>query len=211
MLDLVAVVGRRGLMRTPSLLTVAAVVTLILGSCGEDLPAVAPDPPDALGVVIDVDSPETVDGRQLLGALNLTLADGSVVEVPRGVNYDGPRCLFVDERGDYGAVREVSECVVHIGMTDGVVDWIRGFRIEPNGNVTPGFGTGDLVEVNMSERFVVTRWGGTFPWRGDPPVIDCAMFDGAAIDDPDVLDHAAFALRFDVDGYLESLSCIYEQ
>lgn len=198
-------------MRTLGLPIAMVMAALCLGGCGGDLPAVEPDPPDLLGVVDEVDSPETVDSGRLMGAVRLTLGDGSTLEVPRGVDYDGPRCVFIDESGDYGAVREVSECVVHVGMTDGVVDWIRGFRIEANGAVTPGFGTGDLVEVNTSERFVVTRWGGTFPWRGEPPVVDCALSGDFEIDDPELLDHAAFFYRFDADGYLLSLVCGYEQ
>lgn len=133
-----------------------------------------------------------------------------MLEVQRGVEYDGPRCAFVDESGDYGAIREVPECVIQVGMTDGVVDWIRGFRIESNGNVTPAFATGDVVEVNVSERFVVTRWGGTSPWRGDPPVVDCALFGDFEICDPELLEHAASFYRFDADGYLLSLVCGYK-
>ena len=196
--------------RTVGLPVVAAVIALCLGAC-DDIPAVAADPPDLLGTVVDVDSPETVDGGRLLGALSLSLADGSMLQVPRGVEYEGPRCVFVKESGDYGAVRELSECVIHAGMTGGVVDWIRGFRIEPDGSVTPGFGTGDLVEVNRSERNVVTRGGGTFPGRGTPPLADCAWSGVFQLDDPELLEHAVVAYHFDADGYLAALSCVFEQ
>ncbi len=201
--------GEGDRMRTLCISIAATIAVLGLGACS-GTPVVEPDPPDLLGVVTAADSPETVDGGRLLGALMLTLADGSTLEVPRGVDYDGPRCVFVDESGDYGAVRQVSECVIHVGMTDDGVNWIRGFVIAPDGSVTPGFATGDLVSVNVGERYVVTQWGGTFPWRDDAPVIDCALSGEFEIDDPALVDHAAFLYRFDADGYLSELSCGYE-
>ena len=198
------------MMRTVGLALTAVSAALIIGACN-DSPAIEPNPPDLIGLVAAVDSPETVDGGRFLGALKLTLADGTLLEVPRGVDYDGPRCRFVAEKADYGAVREGSECLVHVGMSEGVVEWILGFRIDASGAVTPGFSTGDLVEVNLAERFVVTRWGQTFPWRNEPPVVDCSAFGLGGIEDPGLVDHELFTYRFDADGYLAGLMCNYEQ
>ena len=196
-------------MRTLGVPILLVATVLIIGAC-DDVPAVDANLPDLVGVVAEVDSPEKVDGGRLLGAMKLSLADGTVLDVPRGVDYDGPRCMFVEESGDYGSVREVSECLVHVGMVGDAVDWILGFRIEPDGGVTPGFTTGDLVEVNVAEHFVLTRYGHAFPWQDELPVVDCALSGLSDINDPALVDHAVTIYRFDADGYLSGLVCGYE-
>ncbi len=186
---------------------ILAMALTMLASCADSSP-VAGDPPEVIGIVAAVDTAETVDSGRFLGALELTLVGGEVLQVPRGAEYEGPQCLFVAEGGDYG--RNVVDCVVHVGVADDSVEWIRGFIIEPGGDVVPGFSTGDLLAVDLDAGHVVTMWGGTFPWENESPSVDCPHDPTLTIADPALLEHGSFHYRFDSGGYLTSIECGYE-
>ena len=151
-------------------------------------------------MVVAVDSPELIDGDRFLGRLVLTLADGSVIDVPSGASYHGPRCLF--EETSF----ETAECLIHAGSVDGQVDWVRAFRVEDDGRIGPGFDTGKLIDVDLENRYVVTQWGGTYPWR-EAPRVDCLTTNVADVSDPTLLDHEYWLYEFDSDGYLTQMTC----
>lgn len=151
-------------------------------------------------MVVDVDSPERIDGGEFLGRQDITLADGQVVEVPRGASYQGPPCMF--EETSF----EVDECLIHAGYMDGQIDWVSGFRIEEDGRITPGFDTGDLVAVDVDSRYVITKWGGTFVWE-ETPAVECPLFEINGLDDPALIEHGAWLYSFNSDGYLTRMGC----
>ncbi len=175
----------------------------LVAGCGEQLPISDPRVPSVIGRVVAVDAPERVDGS-FLGALQVTLADGTTVDIPRGARYDGPNCTFVDDTNESAPFQEGrTECAVNAVVADGEVVAVVGIGI---GDAAGPQFSGTLVEVNREARYVADRSGFAFVWR-EEPVVDCAVAGATLLDDPALIEHGAVFFAFDDEGWLIGLEC----
>ena len=180
---------------------------MLLPACSDEPPVAEPRVPAVIGRVVDFDARERVDG-DFVGAIKLTLADGTIVDVPRGTRYDGPNCTFIDDTGQSEAYREGrTECAINAVMTDGEVTAVVGI---PVGDVAQQARFGTLVQVNRQQSFIADRFGNAYRWQVEP-FVNCDALGIVFLDDPALIDHGAVFPNFDDDGWLIGVTCGLEQ